>query len=134
MKTEKNREKITFFTMTGILLMTAIISLAFILMKGSESGRRAVIISEGKVIGRYDLDLMEGEKRITIQPEGSRGFNEILISKEGVCITDSDCKGKDCIKTGTISHSGETIACLPNRLIITITSDDEYSGYDARTY
>ncbi len=120
--------------MSGILLATVLISCLFLTGNGSKSGRTAVIISDGKVLGRYDLDLMEGENRMIIKSEYSGGCNEVLISAEGVCVTGSDCMGKDCIKTGTISHYGETTACLPNRLIITITSGDNSSGYDAETY
>ena len=132
-KTEK-REKIIFGVMTGILIMTALFSLVFILKRGDVKGRTAIIISEGKEVGRYDLGSISGTTEVRIQPEGSSHYNLIEISQNGICVKDSDCGGKDCINAGIATHSGDTIACLPNRLIITITSDDPTGTYDAMTY
>ena len=34
----------------------------------------------------------------------------------------ADCPDKLCIRQGKISHTGETIACLPNRVTVRVIS------------
>ena len=46
-------------------------------------------------------------------------------------MTDADCPDKLCVKTGRISKTGETIVCLPHRVVVEIigaAADD--SGVD----
>ena len=42
-----------------------------------------------------------------------------------MCIRDrvssSDCPTQDCVRTGTISRGGQSIVCLPARIIIQLT-------------
>ncbi|MFR4337598.1 MAG: NusG domain II-containing protein [Lachnospira pectinoschiza] len=47
-------------------------------------------------------------------------------------MTDADCPDKLCVKTGMISKTGETIVCLPHRVVVEIigaAADD--SGVDS---
>ncbi len=37
-------------------------------------------------------------------------------------VSESDCPGKDCVRSGWASEPGRTIVCLPNRLTITLES------------
>ena len=36
----------------------------------------------------------------------------------GIQVSRSDCPTQDCVHTGTISRSGQSIVCLPARIII----------------
>lgn len=42
-------------------------------------------------------------------------------TEEGVRVSHSDCPTQDCVRTGTISRSGQSIVCLPARLSVTLT-------------
>lgn len=44
----------------------------------------------------------------------------IYPDKPGVCVTASDCPTQDCVHTGTITRSGQSIVCLPARMIVTL--------------
>ncbi len=44
-------------------------------------------------------------------------------------VLESGCPGKDCVRQGTISLDGESIVCLPSRVIISVRSDSS-SGLD----
>lgn len=57
--------------------------------------------------------------------------NTIEISGGQVRMTEADCPDKVCIHTGKISQSGQTIVCLPNKIVISISG--EHSGVDAYT-
>lgn len=38
--------------------------------------------------------------------------------KSGLYVTASDCPTQDCVRTGTISRGGQSIVCLPARIIV----------------
>lgn len=60
-------------------------------------------------------------------------YNLILINNNTVKMSDAKCPDKLCIKQGNISKNGESIICLPNRVVIQITSEEE-SGLDTVTH
>ena len=44
----------------------------------------------------------------------------------------SDCKGQDCVHQGSIAKSGETIICLPNKIVVEITGGAKHYDTVAR--
>jgi hypothetical protein len=55
-----------------------------------------------------------------IRVQGKTG--DILVrTKNGmICISESSCPHKICVKTGWIKKPGESIICVPNRLVVRI--------------
>lgn len=52
--------------------------------------------------------------------EGVDGYN-ILVIKNGVAfMKDADCPDKNCVHQGKISKVGETIVCMPHKVVIEI--------------
>ena len=44
---------------------------------------------------------------------------------------DADCPDRLCVKQGSISKNGESIVCLPHKVIVTVTGGDG-ADYDIR--
>jgi hypothetical protein len=63
----------------------------------------------------YPLD---GEA--TLHVPGPLGDTVVVVEEGGVRVISSPCPEKICIKTGKISKPGQWIACLPNRVFISI--------------
>lgn len=59
-----------------------------------------------------------------------RYFNIVEIKGGEVSVTGASCKNQVCVRRGSISKTGESIVCLPNRLVVTIEGGD---GYDSVT-
>lgn len=55
---------------------------------------------------------------------GPLGETRIEISDGAVRILSSPCQQKICVNRGWLSHAGETVACLPNRISVTLLGDD----------
>ena len=135
------------FILSVILILTVIISAVLIIADKDKSDALVTIHSCGEIVWSGGLDGMTGEKILTIVP--SRGdflplviegedtsydhYNVVKITQDGVCVIKSDCKNGICIHQGTVSSGGLPIACLPNRLLITVTSDNSDRA-DAYTY
>ena len=50
------------------------------------------------------------------------------VDADGVRVTESPCKGQNCVHTGSVDKSGEAIVCLPLGFTVTLSGDGEYDG------
>ena len=46
---------------------------------------------------------------------------------------DADCPDRLCVKQGRIKKVGESIVCLPHKVVIEIVGEKEEAGVDAVT-
>lgn len=81
--------------------------------------KEVVITVNGKEYGRYNLNETKNKK---IDIKTKYGENTILINNNKAEIIYSNCPDKLCVEMNEISKSGESIICLPNRLVISIES------------
>lgn len=79
----------------------------------------AVIKQEGKIVNTIDLTKVKSTKQLTIKYSKSH-YNLIEMENGKIRIKDADCPDKICVKTGWISEPGQSIICLPHKLIIKI--------------
>lgn len=57
------------------------------------------------------------------------GHNKVVIAGGEVWMDSADCPDKLCVGQGRISRSGQTIICLPNKVMVTIKGGkSEYDG------
>ena len=52
--------------------------------------------------------------------EGPLGTSVIKVHDGKVRFVDSPCRGKQCIYSGRLQHSGDFAACLPNRISVAV--------------
>ena len=87
---------------------------------GVFTNRTAVVYADGKEVERVPL-LESMEQTYT-----ENGYTlQVRFSQEGVEIMASDCPTQDCVRTGIISKAGQSIVCLPARMIITLEGVEE---------
>lgn len=89
---------------------------------------RAVQSQNGSVIiyqngERIRTCLLTEEQTITIG-DPMEGYNILVISKDGVYIREADCPDRLCVKHRKISKGGESIICLPHKLVVQIEAED----------
>lgn len=79
------------------------------------NGRVAVVRVGNETVARLSL-ATDSEQKI----ETDSGYNTVVV-REGVClVTAADCRDGICISRGAISKVGESIVCLPHKLIVEI--------------
>lgn len=88
------------------------------------------VLQDGELTGTYPL--LEDDTIVIPEKEGE-GYNLLMISGGKAFLSDADCPDKLCVKQGSISRNGESIICLPHKLVVRITAKEE-SGLDAVTY
>lgn len=63
----------------------------------------------------------------TVSIPGVGGENLLVIENGYARIEEADCPDHLCEKMPKISHVGETIVCLPHRVVISILSLEEHA-------
>ena len=53
------------------------------------------------------------------------GINIVEVSEGRVHIKSANCADEYCVKQGYISHGGQTLICLPHRLVVELAVSDE---------
>ena len=94
-----------------------------ILLLLSRAGRTyAVIHVDGKEYKTVPLDTHRGTTLITVKT--SAGYNTIAVQDESIGVVEADCADHICIDEGFISRPGQTVVCLPHKVLIEVRSDD----------
>lgn len=83
----------------------------------------AVISVNNKEIKRIALD-EPSEPLIFDVEDGDGGVNTIEVRDGKIRIKAANCTDQVCVRTGFIQKQGETIVCLPHKVIIEILSMD----------
>lgn len=92
---------------------------------GKQKGQNVVITRNGTLIGTYSL---YEDTVITIEGEG--GNNTLTINGGKAVMSDADCPDKICVSHKPISKTGETIVCLPHKIVVEIVSGNDEKETD----
>lgn len=84
----------------------------------NQSGSFVQITVNGKVYKELPLD-----KDTDITIKGKGGTNILSIRNGYADMTDADCPDKLCVKQKKIHYSGESLVCLPHKVVVTVISD-----------
>ena len=87
-------------------------------LSASHAGNEVVITVDSKIFGIYSLS---EDREIDVNRQGHS--NHITIKDGKVSMTSSSCENQVCVHTGAISQTKDSIACLPNKVIIQICLD-----------
>ncbi len=118
----------------AVLVGAGLIAGAFALAR--KPGAYVRVEQNGKTVGIYRLD----EDRREVFPDEAAGgtsgekgaadgtvaAGNVLVIEDGrVYMESASCPDKLCVKQGIRSQVGETIVCLPHRLVATVISAEE---------
>ena len=123
--TSKTRFKIGDYLIVAVILLSA--ALLWLVFAGGSTPRELVVSVDGEAVTRYTLPL-SAEYTLDALPYPCT----LAIDGYTVFLRDTSCPGHDCERDGSIDQSGESIVCLPNRLLLTLTGGGA-PGVDAVT-
>lgn len=117
------------FMRKDIAVIVAVLLLSALLFIPNLFGNDKLIAEvylEGEIIETIDLDSVT--ESYTISPTRS---TEITVKKGAICFSEAECHDELCIKSGWLTSKGQTAACLPEKIVITIKGNSEI---DMMTY
>ena len=106
------------------ILILAVITAAIVVLGfrriTRSPGERVIVRVDGQVTENWSL---KEDREAVI--EGKGGRNTLVISGGTASVTEADCPDRICVHERPIRYSGETIVCLPHRVVVTVTGGTE---------
>lgn len=102
---------------TSLLVILAIVCCPILFR---EEGDTVMIKTGGEIFGEYSL-----HEDQTIEIRSDKTLNVIIIREGKVWMENASCPDGICTAHRAIFRDGESIICLPNRVLITVISEKE---------
>lgn len=106
--------KADFLLTAGILVLAGVLLVRHFTVGAGDGW---VVVSRDGIVEER-LPLSE-DARLLLQ-DASGNENLLVIEGGSARLEDADCPDRLCVRQGAISRSGESIICLPHKLVITI--------------
>ena len=87
--------------------------------------------NDGRLIAVMALAAVLSFLFINMTQKGTHKELVIHYNKDGAWVESSPCPDKICIKEGRIQKPGETIACVPEKVLLTLQSAAKEREHDA---
>lgn len=103
-----------------VVFILLIIALGFYLIFHFTNNKTAKVVEiyrEDTLIESYSLD-DSGQHKLKFD----NSINNITIENGSVFMKDANCPDKLCVKQGNITDSGESIICLPHKIVVKIVA------------
>ncbi len=110
-----------------ILIISIVIfsAAAYVLIINTRTeGNTVDVVVDGETVAEFPLD-----EDITYEIPNEYGSNVLVIENGEAYMIEADCPDQICVEHAGISKSGETIICLPHRIVIRVNGSDE-AGVD----
>lgn len=103
-----------------ISVILAVALIAFLVFKATmKDGSYAVVSINGEEKYRYNLS--ENAEHLIENGE----FTNLLVIEDGYAyISEANCRDKICVSHRRVNKTGETIVCLPHKLVVAIVEEE----------
>lgn len=134
MNGSKNKTELHVTTMADkllilIIILSSILSLVFIRIHENKDVDLYISIQvDGKEVHRMPLDESAEGKTYAIKTD--YGENIIKVENRTVFVEHADCPDKFCMHQGKINKLGQSLICLPHRVMIELVSDSDVPEVD----
>ena len=124
-QTDTNRKRRNdWLFIAGLLILVSVAGLLFYFLRGE--GDRVEIKVDGKVYATYSLSEDRQEDILT----GDGQCNRLVIKDGQAYVETATCPDGICAGHSPIHREGESIVCLPHRVVITVISAAPEQGPD----
>lgn len=113
-----------------LVAVIAVIAAAGLLFFGlnKEAGSYVAVNIDGEETAIYPLS---ENTEVTITTGENNEHINVLVIKDGkAIISEANCPDGICSETRAVSYVGETIVCLPHKVVIEIVAEDKESEID----
>ena len=87
---------------------------------GHDAGLTVTVTVDGKLYGEYPL-----ARDTAVEILSESGHNLLVIRDGAALVEDASCPDGICAAHRPISRNGESIICLPNKVVISVSSESE---------
>ncbi len=124
---QKNRKLRNDIILAVVIVIIATAGLLLFVFN-REQGSTVSVKVDGTQMASYSLN---ENREVPIKTGDNDEYINILVIKDGkASISEADCPDKICVETRAVSYVGETIVCLPHKIVIEITNQNADGGID----
>ena len=127
-KTDRRIRKADVIVVTGVVVIGAVLLLLWLFLR--KPGNTVIVSVDGREVAGYLLTDTVDVDVADLVP-GMTGSNRLIIRGGEAWIEEADCPDRLCVGQGHISHTGESIVCLPHRVTIRIEGEKDEAVPDA---
>ncbi len=107
------------FIVIAIFLAVGVV-IALVLFLGQHKGATVKVSVDGDIIKTFPLDT-----DTTYEIQGvNGGTNLLVIEDKKAYIEEASCPDGLCINMGKIDSAGQSIVCLPNKVVVSIEGEE----------
>lgn len=128
MEKKAKKNDIILIVVLIVAALAAYLGILYFQEKSTKDGV-AVVKIDGEEYGRYSLT-EDRTERIEL-PDGS--YNVLKITDGKADVTEASCRDGICVKHRPVNRKGQSIVCLPNKLVVEIENGEE-AEVDAITH
>lgn len=115
MKRERLLKKADLLLIGGVLLAVGVL-LLLLYAPGRNPGETVRVEIDGALADAFPL----AEDTVRSYSDGAGGVNVVTVSGGRVFVSEANCPSQICVRHRAISRSGESIVCLPHKLVVTV--------------
>lgn len=112
-----------------VIVLVVLVIFSVFFYSTRKTGNIVVITHYGNVSGHYDLS---HDQEIKIRDKNGNITNTVCIDDGVVYMKSADCPDQICVHQGKKSKDGESITCLPNKVVVEVRGN-ERSEMDTMT-
>ena len=116
MRSDKPLKLFRIWDVILIVILLALVGLAIYFVVAPKEGANVEIYVDGELFETLPLSR---DTAVDLD------HLKVIISGGTVRVEEADCHDKICEKRGRISRAGESIVCLPNRVVVRISGEGE---------
>lgn len=117
----KKRIKNDIILIIFLLVIVCFIGTFIYLFNRNNTELYVEICVNGRINDRFILETGNDSRKELNLETG----NVLIVENGAVYIKDADCPDKLCVKQGKITKAGQSIICLPNKLVVRIVGNDD---------
>jgi len=114
-----------------VIMLSGLAGMRLLMVNGRD--RLAIVEMDGIVLHTVYLeqDMEAREIRVDV---GEGRYNTVFIGYDFVEVLESNCPDQVCVGWGRIRYSGQTIVCLPFKIVIRVVGRIEETPIDEITW
>ena len=102
------------------VLLAIIVAVGAFYISFHEEGNMVTVTVDGELFGEYSL----AEDK-TVEIKTDNGTNLLIIEGGKAHIAEASCPDGVCVSHRAINRDGESIICLPNKVVVTVSISSE---------
>lgn len=117
------------YILIAALLLLSLIGFGALTLRSNSHNKILIIKQDNAVIKRIALKGIASETKLVLPVKD--GSLELHYDRNGAWVVSSPCPDKICLHQGKITKTGETIACVPEQVLLTLETPEREAEHDA---